>query len=241
MAKKQVTQEYLERKVWWWRPGVEHPNDFGPNYESITIWCERRIAFHYELLRRVSRSRRLAPFTSLNYGHLRIISNLTDEKLALPIVRPATLPQHPNELGWTPSSAQWNLGCSDRSWVLAFKDFIHQERARQQIPRPVPNKGKRNRGFSWRWPELMDVADLTSNILDDNERSSLSMARRLAKEKLKQFDKAIDEHWKTAETNDSLSSLADDEEADEELVDWIPSFPPVIHPCPLWKNIWPKE
>ena len=129
--------------------------------------------------------------------------------------------------------------------MKAFFDFIRQERIAQEIFAPRPNAGKKNRPISWRWPELMDLADLKIRPLEDNERGSLSLARKTAKEKLKIFDKCIDEYWKRAVPSDD-EELYDDpgdlnSDFHDPLMEMFLFFQPVKYPNPLWRHIWPKE
>ena len=62
MRRKKVTEEYLEKEVWWWREGsAKHPIDLKPG----PLLPKYYLAFDYELARRVRRTRRLAPFPTL--------------------------------------------------------------------------------------------------------------------------------------------------------------------------------
>jgi hypothetical protein len=129
--------------------------------------------------------------------------------------------------------------------LRAFFDFIQHERVTQEMPAPRPNEGKKNRPFSWRWLELMDLADFKIRPLEDNERSSLSLARKAARAKLKTFDNCIDEYWKRAVPFDGEE--LDDDPGDpysgyhDPLMEIFLMSQPVTYPKPLWRHIWPKE
>jgi hypothetical protein len=229
MSRKKITEEFLAREVWWWRAGAsKHPIDFNPKVV---------LSFNYELARRIKRGRRLAPFTDLKANHFWIISPFLGETSWPQIEsRHAGNEQQENEKGWTQirPKLQWNLNLSERRLVRAFQAFIRHDRERQGIPasQPLP---KRKRPFSWTWLELMDLADFKVRPLKDNERSSLSSARKAARKQAALFDKAIDDYWEMDQENEAW------DEADPAFDDWLQTSKSVKTPTELWRHIWPKE
>ena len=81
--------------------------------------------------------------------------------------------------GWTPfKGLSFNLNRNDEGLMRELKLFIQHERMKLEIPNPKPNKGRRNRGFSWRPVELLDFQMHKNHVLNDAERSQVSKARK---------------------------------------------------------------
>ncbi len=62
--------------------------------------------------------------------------------------------------------------------MRALKEFLQRERNKMRIPSPKPNQRRRNRGFSWKAVELMDLSIYANHRLNDAERSQVSKARK---------------------------------------------------------------
>jgi hypothetical protein len=177
-------------KEWWWRDKQSR------RYLQLKYLCAQgkdadRTAWLYELARRETTSGNLPPFNQL------------PDELFIQWVERFGAPQDPNRTthrstgiwnltaapGWTrPAPIEWNLHAPLHSLVRDFKLFIETEKWFQNI-RPsaqgpkgkaTRNKGRKNRPFSWTWPELMDRADAKEK-LNSSERSSLSEARKAAR------------------------------------------------------------
>jgi hypothetical protein len=238
MSRKKVTEEFLAKEVWWWREGAaKHPVDFD---KTFAFPYSFPLPFNYELARRACRKRRLVSYTALNTVQLWIIAPFLGETSIPQIAtRYAGNEQQESEKGWTQIHAklQWNLNLSERILVNAFVDFIRQNRDTQGIPAPLPVRRKRRRSFSWRWLELMDMVYFKVRPLKSNERGSLSVAKKAAKQRLALFDKAIDEYWEMHKEKEAWEGPEDD--WDEPA--WLSMYKPVKTPIELWRNIWPLE
>lgn len=176
-------------KDWWWRDERRHEvnvlNWFCPGKDA------GRAAWLYELARREATLRKLPPFHKLpqelamawveGFGPYREPGTITHRSTGIWNLKAAP--------GWTrPAAIEWNLYVPFRQLVRDFKLFIEMEKWNQEI-RPTKglkgrasrNRGRRNRPFSWAWPELMDRA-AAKEKLNNSERSSLSEARKAARE-----------------------------------------------------------
>jgi hypothetical protein len=226
----ETDENFLAKEVWWWRPGATHrPFDFN---------SKNSLAFNYELVKRVYRSERFVPFYALKVHHLSIIWPLSDDPLQQPVSRETYDLNRQKESGWTVPNPilQWNLKASKRALHAAFDLFIQQQRDLQNIPKPRPNAGERRKPLSWRWPELMDLADLNVCKLDDSERSKLSVARKVANQKAEKFANIIDEYYTAGQSDQYPFGQFFDE----------PDFdPPVTFSTlpekPFGKGYWPRE
>jgi hypothetical protein len=231
VSRKKITEDFLAKEVWWWREGAnKHPIDFKPDFA---------LAFNYELARRACRRRRLVPFTELKIAHTWILATYLGT-ISVPQIpsRDAGNEKQEQEKGWTQirPKFQWNLNLSERSLVEAFINYIHLNRQIQGIPAPsLPRE--RRRPFSWRWLEFMDLSHFKIRPLDNKERSSLSSARKTAKEKLALFDAAISAYWNMHREKNSWEG----EDHEPAMDEWLSTYQAVNTPNKLWDNIWPQE
>jgi hypothetical protein len=108
--------------------------------------------------------------------------------------------------GWTKAEpVTWNLNQSDEALSQAFLATIRRERAKQRIALKK-NASNRHRRVSWRWPEVLDLAQ-AGIPLNANDRSKKSQAIKQAK----CFENAVLEAALLPEA------------------DWITSLTPVAH------------
>jgi hypothetical protein len=174
---------------WWWRDERRRTDLL---LKSICLHGKDadRAAWLYELARRGANVRKLPPFYKLPeelanqwveyFGAHRDAGRMTHRSTGIWNLIAAP--------GWTrPAPIEWNLHAPFHQLARDFKMFIDMERWFQEIrPTRGPkgkatrNKGRKNRPFSWAWPELMDRADAKEK-LNNSERSSLSEARKAAR------------------------------------------------------------
>jgi hypothetical protein len=107
---------------------------------------------------------------------------------------------------------QWNLRMADKHLIEAFISEIRLLRQFQNIPNPHPNKGKKYRGVSWKYIELLDLKKNRLGRFDDGERHTLSEGRRLAKRYFVQYEQALAEWNKNIPSPDSGN---EDEDPDD--------------------------
>lgn len=217
MSRKKVTEEYLQKEVWWWRPGAKnHPESFN---------SENSLAFNYELVRRFYRKERFPPFPVVAGLCRFAVSQLDEDPIKEQICRFGSK----EEKGWTVlPPLQWNLTASDYDLTIEFLRFIQPARAIQNVSVRT-KRGRRPR--SWTWLELMDIDDLQVRTnLDSNERSKLSVARRTAAKKAAIFDAAIAEfrEWQLTEARSNVFPEG-----------FSPQ--PVKTPLKTWRDVWPTE
>ena len=153
----------LRTKVWWWRRG-EIRHAFKNPLEPTRFTCSfsqpaERIARNYELMRRSNSGGMFAE----NYLEL----SRTDRTIAYTIWGAPYEPPYrqifdpnpkPESLGWTvsPHRIEWNLFLDDKTLTKVFLEYINQYRFAQKISPPHPLKGKKVRGASWNYIEIMD-------------------------------------------------------------------------------------
>lgn len=185
-----------ERFDWWWQnkdftsDAVTLRAKYGTDRPWGTPWknCLERIAWNYELARRSDIKGGLPSFFTLSTQERIFIASLWSNESDFPS-RDATDPERTQEQGWTPVNPvlQWNLRFSDEALRTTFTGYIAHYRKQQGIQVSPRNKGKKNRGVSWKWIELLDVSSHKIRILSDSERKSLSEARNQATKNAKQF------------------------------------------------------
>jgi hypothetical protein len=228
---KKISEEFLAKKVWWWRPGAnKHPTDFKP---------DNTLAFNYELVRREKRELRLQPFPAVA-GLCRFSMPALDDTPPELLPFRATHDKAVKEKGWVLLIMEWNLKLSNAPLQEAFMDFIREARKRDGIPEPRRNAGSRRRPPSWRWLELMDIADLKIRRLEDYDQSIVRKARKRAKEKWSIFSDAI-EQLQTFQSDNAITHDDDPDEDDPGLMDYLSSFPPSKTYYKLWCGVWPTE
>jgi hypothetical protein len=178
-------------KDWWWRDEDSRLNLL-LKYLCLQGKDAGRAAWLYELARRGATARKLPPFNKLPdevfiqwvecFGAIQDPTRITHRSTGIWNLKAAP--------GWTrPAPIEWNLHAPFHRLVRDFKLFIDMEKWCQEI-RPSAqgpngkvsrNKGRKNRPFSWAWPELIDRA-VAKEKLNNSERSSLSEARKAARE-----------------------------------------------------------
>lgn len=177
-------------KDWWWRD-EHHRTDLLVKSICLHSKDADRAAWLYELARRGTTGRKLPPFYKLPeevanqwvelFGASQDSGRITHRSTGIWNLIAAP--------GWTrPAPIEWNLYAPFHRLARDFKLFIEMEKWCQQIrPARGPkgkvtrNKGRKNRPFSWAWPELMDRA-AAKEKLNNSERSSLSEARKATRE-----------------------------------------------------------
>jgi hypothetical protein len=177
-------------KDWWWRD-KDSRLSLQLKYLCLQGKDADRAAWLYELARREATARKLPPFNKFSDEVFiqwveRFGTNLDPTKTTHRSTGIWNLKAAP---GWTrPAPIEWNLHAPFHHLARDFKLFIEMEKWFQEIrPARSPkgnatrNKGRKNRPFSWAWPELMDRA-AAKEKLNSSERSSLSEARKAARE-----------------------------------------------------------
>jgi len=177
-------------KDWWWRD-KESRLCLLLKYLCAQGKDADRAAWLYELARRETTAGKLPPLNKFpdevliqwveRFGTIQDPTRTTHRSTGIWNLKAAT--------GWTrPAPIEWNLHAPLHSLVRDFKLFIQMEKWSQNIcasaqgpkGKATRNKGRKNRPFSWAWPELMDRADAKEK-LNNSERSSLSEARKAAR------------------------------------------------------------
>lgn len=187
---------FAERFDWWWQH-EDFTSDVATlkaKYKTERPWgipwknCLERIAWNYELMRRSEIQGDLPSFFALSVEERMFAASLWGNESEYPS-RDTSDPHKTQEHGWTPVNPffQWNLRLSDEALSNAFTVYIKHQREGQKIQVQPRNKGKKNRGVSWKWVELLDLAGHKVRTLADNERKSLSSARKQAMENAEQF------------------------------------------------------
>jgi hypothetical protein len=178
-------------KDWWWRDEDSRLNLL-LKYLCLQDKDAARAAWLYELARRATIANKPPPFNKLPdevfiqwvecFGAIQDPTRITHRSTGIWNLKAAP--------GWTrPAPIEWNLHAPFHRLVRDFKLFIDMEKWSQNIRASAQgpkgkvsrNKGRKNRPFSWAWPELMDRA-AAKEKLNSSERSSLSEARKAARE-----------------------------------------------------------
>jgi hypothetical protein len=190
-----VTEAQLIKKDWWWRRGGP---DWTFNHESFTTespasdsktgWKSgiERAAFFYELLRRHDRSLKLAPYPMLSAARKDDLIWILGDTLDKKAVRCSNTPIDCDPKIWDASTwsellpLQFDLKATNNAICIEVIALVNRHREAKKIW-PPEKSTKSNRPLSWRWVELHDIDFYGVRPLKDNERSSLTRARRLAK------------------------------------------------------------
>jgi len=173
-------------KTWWWRHLPFAPFDqvtyttrprkgrYWPDQDELAAW-------QYELVRRVRRDFALPEYIDLPaWKRAGLWTQIVLSDPSLKGSPSMILHDDINLEGWTKAEpVAWNLRHSDESLSKAFLHSIRRERARQKIALRK-NAGNRHRPVSWRWPEVLDLAD-AGLALKANERSKKSQSIKQAK------------------------------------------------------------
>ena len=140
----------------------------------------QRSAFLYEMGRRTDPRYRLKlPYVQLTPAQrLKLYRRWPVDETRLGHYEFGDLEDNPKS-GWTQfKGLSFNLNRNDTSLMKEFKWFIQMGRINLSIPNPKPNKGRKNRGLSWRPVELMDLQMHKGHVFTDAERSQVSKAKR---------------------------------------------------------------
>lgn len=188
----------LRTKIWWWRWGeIRHAfkyphekNRFGFSFDGTA----EEIARNYELMRR-SPDGEMFP-----ENYLELSRNARTIAYAIwgaPYEPPYRQIFDPNKkhalLGWTddPHRIEWNLFLDDKALTTAFLEYINLYRNVQKISPPHPLKGKKFR-LSWNYIEILDCIKFgVVKRPNGSQRSTASVARRLAKKFFDAYHEAI--------------------------------------------------
>lgn len=200
-------------KDWWWRDKDSRINLL-LKYLCLQDKDATRAAWLYELARRATTVNKPPPFNKLPdevfiqwvecFGAIQDPTRITHRSTGIWNLTAAP--------GWTrPAPIEWNLHAPFHRLARDFKLFIEMEKWNQNIRPPAQgpkgkvtrNKGRKNRPFSWAWPELMDRA-AAKEKLNSSERSSLSEARKAAREFLAS-EPVLQEVFKAAEKRGNKS------------------------------------
>lgn len=164
--------------AWWWRR-IEQLDDF---HSAAWRYGQQRAALAYELARRLYRNQDLPIYLGLTgtehtlVNALLGVSDLNIVMAARATDRSALRP------GWSdPAPWHWNLRASDNSLKDAFLRYIHQQREKHGIRKPIARPGQKARRAAWAWPELMDLVHFKlKQPVTGTDRESLRKARRAA-------------------------------------------------------------
>lgn len=196
-------QEATLKHCWWWNmldpkvwsSAVDKLWDYSDKFEEK--WCDRsanplgglfaisyntqhqRSAFLHEIGRRIDTGYRWkCPYIHLTEEQRGALLKRWPMDQALGDYELGPLKNKPKP-DWTGFKGfSFNLNRNDQSLMRALKGFLQHERNKMRIPNPKPNQGRRNRGFSWKAVELMDLGACTNRMLNDAERSQVSKARK---------------------------------------------------------------
>lgn len=219
---RKVTEDFLKNEVWWWRSGS--------NQRPARFSEKDLLAFNYELVRRALRKECFPKFPVVESLCRYAIPQFAGEEYEERTFRFSRTP----ETGWMefPASIQWNLKKSDRALKEAFMRFIRDQRKVQGVGMERSKKRKSTRHLPWRWLELMDFAHYRIRSLEDNERSSLSMARKAAQKKVEAFITAVDQFGEQQRV-----------EGQSRTVNWPEEYlvPAPKQPMKLFHGVWPTE
>ncbi len=197
--KKRKKLRELRTKIWWWRRGeirqaLKNPHKktgFGFSFDRKT----KEIARNYELMRRSS-SGEMFKENYLEWPRTErtVAYTLWGAQFEPPFRQIFSPNPKPELLGWTvsPHRIEWNLFLDDKTLTKAFLEYINQYRFAQKISPPHPLKGKKFRGVSWNYIEILDC--IKFGIVtkpNPGQRSAASVARRLAKKFSDAYNEAI--------------------------------------------------
>ena len=160
----------------WYVRSVKPPGGlFAISYDTQ----HQRSAFLHEIGLRVDEGYRWkCPYIHLTEKQRNALLKRWPMDQALGDYELGSLKNKPKE-GWTDFKGfSFNLNRNDQSLMRALKGFLQHERNKMRIPNPKPNQRRRNRGFSWKAVELMDLSIYANRRLSDAERSQVSKARK---------------------------------------------------------------
>jgi hypothetical protein len=194
MRKKLLTLEYLREKVWWWqREEIRRDGVPGVVWDGLT----KEAARNYELMRRAPGAKKFKKsYLELNRDERTLVHVLWCN-WPMQACRYAMNKSQFNEKGWTPvfpnPPVQWNLKLADTVLSKAFLRDIQIARQIQGILPIHPLTGTNQNPVSWRYIEILDCVAARIGVLNDSDRHSKSMARKLSIQFLNQFQPALTE------------------------------------------------
>jgi hypothetical protein len=195
MNRKRPALKEFQKSWWWNREDIRRNGVEGVTWPIVEI-----AARNYEIMRRLPEGKQYAStYLELNGEDKMIVHQLWVTWEDHPM-RTAFSPKDYLETGWTPVSEgvhrQWNLRLADKTLIDAFIKEIRQIRESQKIIPKHPNKGKKNRGVSWRYVELLDCeASRDGEPLNGADRHMVSEARKMGARYAKEYREALAE-WK---------------------------------------------
>ena len=166
------------RSVWWWRR-LQELDSF---HSAAWRHGQQRAALAYELARRLYRNQDLPVYLNLTASEHALVNALLGVS-DLNIVMAAHISDRAaTRLGWSDATPwHWNLRASDNSLKDAFLLYIHQQREKHGIRKPIARPGQKAGRAAWAWPELMDLVHFKlRHPVTNGDRETLRKARRAA-------------------------------------------------------------
>jgi len=191
MAQETATLEYLQKNVWWWKwPDAEM------KLRSV-LWDKhtKEAARNYEIMRRFPKAETLRKsYLELN-GHERTLIHCLWCNWPKNPYRFATERSQFDENGWTPvfqnPPVQWNLNLANNILVSEFERQIDLAREIQKIEEPPSLQGRKNRGASWLYIEILDRQKHGIGTFSDGERKMRNKGMQMAEQFFAEFDSAL--------------------------------------------------
>ena len=124
-----------------------------------------------------------APYGELNSDEKLVVDSMlgvSDLNIVMAVHNP---PRNTPEPGWTDATPwSWNMRATDNALKEGFIRFIHEQRAKYNIPKPAGRAGQKTHPAAWVWVELMDEAHFKlKSPLNDSDRNTLKKARKIAR------------------------------------------------------------
>jgi hypothetical protein len=188
-VKGEVTKEFLEQRVWWWRKATLKEKQYQKIFRQeghrpwsdilFGIYRDRFLlsAYRYELISRCQD----APGYPFDVPWVRCTSEQRRMLECLwPHAGPARhwLPSDEGKVEWVKLSVNFNLKLNDTILADQFQKEIDRLRKNQKITRPGPGHGVARKDPPWLTIELMDRHHLLGEKLNDAGRSQRSKGRQ---------------------------------------------------------------
>ena len=186
-----MTLKHLKKQWWWKRKEIRRHGPENVGWQDVEI-----AARNYELMRRAPNAKEFTKtYLELNRDERTFIHCLWCNWQAN-AYRFAMNPRQFDEVGWTPvyenQRTQWNLNAPDSALKEAFMREINVAREIQGIKAPKPLKGRKNRGVSWRYIEMLDRTNCgLAASHSPSARKAASEGRKMAARFLRDFKRAL--------------------------------------------------